>query len=218
MITSQWRRLAASATAVLDRHRRTLRFRQVGGGHGACALDWCGPWCGCAPKRRDSQALCSGSSRFNVLVRKAMRRTYPAVSMRRLPTGHRLVVRSGHSAIVDAVHARPADRQAIERVAADCLRAVHRAVAGRAGGGVGRTCEAAPPRSVGRRRDGDSDAACSGPRSDRLASHRCSRSRRMRCYSDVKALVGDRVLPGPFLAIESGRVTNDSHYTRPVPD
>ena len=30
----------------------------------------------------------------------------------------RLVVRSGHSAIVDAVHARPADRQAIERVAA----------------------------------------------------------------------------------------------------
>ena len=29
-----------------------------------------------------------------------------------------LVVRSGHSAIVDAVHARPADRHAIERIAA----------------------------------------------------------------------------------------------------
>ena len=39
------------------------------------------------------------------------------MSMRLLPTGHSQVVRSGHSAIVDAVHARPADRQAIERLA-----------------------------------------------------------------------------------------------------
>jgi aminoglycoside phosphotransferase family enzyme/predicted kinase len=41
-------------------------------------------------------------------------RVYAAVAGRAT-----LIVRAGHSAIVDAVHARPADRQAIERVAAD---------------------------------------------------------------------------------------------------
>ena len=35
------------------------------------------------------------------------------------PSARRLTIREGHSAIVDAVYARPGDRQAIEHVAAD---------------------------------------------------------------------------------------------------
>ena len=39
--------------------------------------------------------------------------------MQLLPTEPATIVRSGHSAIVDAVHANPADRQAIGRLARD---------------------------------------------------------------------------------------------------
>jgi predicted kinase len=62
----------------------------------------------------------------------------------------KMTVRQGHSAIVDAVYARPADRQAIERVAADASVPF-----------VGIWLEASEPTLVARierRRDDASDA------------------------------------------------------------